>query len=197
MKRKVIIDLDGIIFESIRESFARVAWSEYGRVKAGAIIIAYNLGIGCRGLRDEISNVLNKCAMSARPYSGAIDALGEIVRMPGVTVEFCSQVAFTENAAALERYYRGIAPAMNDVAHYELISPFESKKDYLYKSTGAEKDGLNYVLDGPGGGKIKWPARWRTTPVLINTLDCDVHHVRSFPNLAMFKDFLKDQYHSR
>ncbi|MBD5400323.1 hypothetical protein HDR61_01070 [bacterium] len=201
MNKKIIIDLDGVIFEPVRESFSRVARSEYGNIKAVAVIAAYKYGIGRVALRGEVANVLHKCAIGARVRPGAMDALKELGNLSWVTVEFCSQVAFPENAKDLELHYRSIAPAMN-VAHYELISPFESKRDYLYKSTGMDRHTLNYVIDSQVSN-IKWPARWRTTPILLNASAHDASMARalcgarSFQDLNAFKEFLLDQQHVR
>jgi len=195
MKSKVIIDLDGVIFKPVGNNFAKAARAEYGNVVGTGVALAYKYCIGGKMFGEKIAKVLYDCACATKPRPGTIAALDEIVKLPDVTVEFCSKIAFPQYARRLERHYRTVAPCMDAVAHYELISPFESKRNYLYKSTGMDNETLNYVLDSQAHD-IRWPTRWRTTQVMVYASARDVAAARMvsvprvFNTLSEFKDFL-------
>ncbi|MDE5615766.1 MAG: hypothetical protein K2I81_02960 [Alphaproteobacteria bacterium] len=194
MKKKLIIDLNGVVFEPVDQNFSEVARADYGRVKGAALTLAYKYGIGRRFMAADIANVLYKCAKNPKVRSGAIEALDAMARMPGVTIEFCGQMAFPGQAYKLEQKYRAIAPCMNVASHYELISPFASKRGYLCSSTAADENVMNYIL-GTRACDLDWPARWRIIPVLIAgaAAESNIHHhcnPRVFTNLHEFKEFL-------
>lgn len=196
MKKKIIIDLNGVVFERVDKNFADVARSQYGRVKGTAVTLAYKYGIGRRALSNDIAQVLYKCASNPTVRNGAMDALDVISKIPDVTIEFCGQVAFPGQAHKLEQKYRAIAPCMNAATHYELVSPFTSMRKYLYSVTGATgKDVMNFIL-GTHSRDLDWPARWRIIPVLIHgaSVQPDIHqhcNPRVFQDLHDFHHFLE------
>lgn len=49
MNKKVIIDLNGVVFEPVDRNFSEVARADYGRVKGAALTLAYKYGLGRRG----------------------------------------------------------------------------------------------------------------------------------------------------
>jgi len=195
MNKKVIIDLNGVVFEHIDRDFAAAARARYGRVRGGMLTLAYKYGIDRGPVRKAIEKVVYQCAKNPKVRNGALDALESLVRMPGVTLEFCGQVAFPGQEYILEKKYRAIAPCMNAAAHYELISPFASKREYLCRSTGADENCLNYIL-GTRSEDLDWPAKWRITPVLICGASAEGTAIynkctpRVFRSLYDFQDFL-------
>ncbi len=195
MNKKVIIDLNGVVFEHIDRNFGAVARARYGRVRGAALTLAYKYGIARGAARRAIETVSYQCAKNPKVRDGALSALESLSRMPDVTLEFCGQVAFPGQEYILEKKYRAIAPCMNSVTHYELISPFESKREYLCRSTGADENSLNYIL-GTRSDDLDWPAKWRITPVLIcgaSAQGVSIYNKcnpRVFKNLHDFQDFL-------
>lgn len=195
MNKKIIIDLNGVVFEPVDQNFSEVARSQYGRVKGAALTMAYKYGIGRRVLAGSIADVLFVCAQNPKVRAGAIEALDKMAGMPNVTIEFCGQMAFPGQEYVLEQKYRSIAPCMNAAARYELISPFASKRDYLCSTTGENNDSMNYIL-GTCSRDLDWPARWRIMPVLIRGAAASESKIRSccnprlFRNLHDFQDFL-------
>lgn len=198
MKRKVIIDLNGVIFRPVEEQFGKIARRDYGPVRGAMVYAAYKYGIGRRHMSEEVSRVLYRCVCEAKLREGVLDALDKIVEMPHVSVEFCSQIAFPWQKKALEGRLRALAPCMNAATHYELISPYESKRDYLYNTTGADKNSINYVVDDKAHD-FNWPSRWRSCPVLIYASSREKnatrgrYSTRDFHDLKMFADFLDHQ----
>lgn len=194
MNKKVIIDLNGVVFEPVDRNFSEVARADYGRAKGAALTLAYKYGLGRRLMATDIADVLYKCAKNPTVRPGAIEALDALSRMPGVTIEFCGQMAFPDQAYKLEQKYRAIAPCMNAAAHYELISPFASKRGYLCSSTAADENAMNFIL-GTRARDLDWPARWRILPVLIEGCAAEANiqrhcHPRIFRSLHDFQDFL-------
>lgn len=194
MNKKIIIDLNGVVFEPIDKNFSQVAHEKYGRVKGTALTFAYKYGLGRRALRGDIANVLFICAQNPKVRDGAIDALDKISGMDNVTIEFCGQMAFPGQAYELEQKYRAMAPCMNAAARYELISPFASKRGYLCSTTAADEGAMNYIL-GTNSRDLDWPARWRIMPVLIQGANVETNiqrycNARMFRNLHDFQDFL-------
>ena len=124
-------------------------------------------------------------------------ALEKIAAQPEVTIEFYGQLAFPENAKALEAQYRSIAPAMNAAAHYEINSPFVSNRNYLFRSTGRDEASMNFIL-GTQVNDMTWPAKWRIIPVLIkgaSSQESELLNIcggkRTFFNLNAFADYLQ------
>lgn len=194
MNKKIIIDLNGVVFEPIDKNFSQVAQAKYGRVKGTALTLAYKYGIGRRALRSDIAIVLFACAKNPKVRDGAIDAIDKISSMPDVTIEFCGQIAFPGQEYVLEQKYRAIAPCMNAATRYELVSPFASKRGYLCSTTAADESAMNYIL-GTCASDLSWPARWRIMPILIQgaTAESDIRrhcNPRMFRNLHDFQDFL-------
>ncbi len=197
MKKKIIIDPDGIIFEPIDTSFKQTAIAEYGPAKGHMIALAYKYGLGRRLFGSMVENVLYKCASRPQIRPEELQALSEISQMPDVSIEFCSKIAAPQHADKLVEQYREIAPCMNAVSHYELISPFKSKHAYIVKSTAADKTTSNYVLD-TRARYLQWPAKWRITPVLVGgnkneiaATQREAVTARIFPSLVLFKEFLQ------
>ncbi len=196
MNKKIIIDLSGVVFEPIDDTFTQTAIAEYGKIKGRILSIAYKYGIGKRSLGAQIENVFYKCASRPQVREGALEALQQITEMPDVSVEFCAKIASPKYAARLEQQYRAIAPCMNAATHYALISPNESKRDYIVKSTAADQEAMNYVL-ASNARHLGWPARWRISPVLVSTSKSELAAAsrtaataRIFRNLGMFHEFL-------
>lgn len=194
MKKKIIIDLNGVVFERIDNKFSDVARDKYGRTMGNVLTLAYKYGIGRRALKNKIADVYNVCARNPKVRDGALDALDSLAGMSDVSLEFCGQVAFPGQAQILEQQYRAIAPCMNAASHYELVSPFSSKRGYLCKSTGADEEVMNFIL-GTHSNDLDWPARWRIIPVLIEDAStqadiCRHCNPRIFRNLHDFQDYL-------
>jgi len=195
MNKKVIIDLNGVVFEPIDRDFSAMARARYGRVRGAAVTFAYKYGIGRGAARDAIETILYQSAKNPKVRDGALSALEAISKLPDVTMEFCGQVAFPGQEYMLEKKYRAIAPCMNMATHYELISPFESKRSYLLRSTKADENSLNYIL-GTRADDLDWPAKWRIMPVLIRGASdrgasiCNKCNPRVFKSLHDFQDFL-------
>ena len=194
MNKKIIIDLNGVVFEPIDKNFSQVARAKYGRVKGTALTLAYKYGVGRRTLHGGIADVLYSCAQNPTVRDGAIDALDKIAGLPDVTIEFCGQIAFPGQASSLEQQYRAIAPCMDAAARYELISPFKSKRGYLTSTTAADTEVMNYIL-GTCSRDLDWPARWRIMPILIQGTEAEANIHRNclpylFRNLHDFQDFL-------
>lgn len=166
----------------------------YGPVKGAALSLAYKYGIGRRAFQDDIASVLYKCAKNPTVRAGAIDVLDKLADLPDTTIEFYGRVAFPGQEYILEKKYRAIAPCMNAVAHYELVSPFASQRKYLRSTTRADDNTMNYIL-GTSANDLRWPARWRIVPVVIcgTTTDADIRRkcsARVFQNLHNFHDYV-------
>lgn len=196
MRKKILIDLNGIVFEPVETKFSDVANAEFGRTKAAALNIAYRYGIGRGILKNDIAGVLNKCTQNPTLRPGVIEALEKIAALPGVSIEFYGQLAFPEQAAALEAKYRAIAPAMNGNARYNIHSPFESNRGYLFHTTGKDEMAMNYIL-GTQEKDMSWPTKWRIIPVLIQGMSAENDALaricggkRTFGNMGAFADFL-------
>lgn len=195
MNKKVIIDLNGVVFEPVDRNFTKIARSKYGYVKGSAVALAYKFRIGHGLMQDSVASVLFACAKNPVVRNGALDALEQISRLPDTTIEFCGQVAFPGQHVVLEKKYRAIAPCMDAAAHYELVSPYLSKRGYLHDSTAADKDTMNYIV-GTHSDDLNWPARWRIVPILIDGSAENVAAIhrncvpRCFETLTAFKDYL-------
>jgi len=195
MKKKIIIDLNGVVFEHIDRNFGAQARALYGCVRGGMLTLAYKYGIGRGPARGAIEKIFYQCAKNPTVRDGALDALESLAQMPDVTLEFCGQVAFPGQEHILEKKYRAIAPCMNVAPHYELMSPFVSKHAYLCRTTGADENSLNYIL-GTRSEDLSWPAKWRITPVLIcgtSAEGASIYnkcHPRIFKSLHDFQDFM-------
>ena len=61
MNKKVIIDLNGVVFEPVDRNFSEVARADYGRVKGAALTLAYKYGLGRR-----LMAILPTCCTNAR-----------------------------------------------------------------------------------------------------------------------------------
>lgn len=197
MKKKIIIDLDGIVFEPIMPAQTAQIKSVYGPVYGGAMAAAYRRGVGKKFIAGKIGPVLYDVAAAAKPLPWAVHALTQLSKMPDTEIEFCSQMILPADAVMLAEQYRAIAPAMAG-AKYSFISPFESRMPYLGKTTGTgAKDTMNYIVV-TDEKYLKWPARWRITPVLINpsmVAQMRAHSeygARGFANLAAFADFMQN-----
>lgn len=198
MKKKIIIDLDGIVFEPIDASFKKTAIAEYGRTQGHLITLAYKHGLGRHILGDKIENILFKCASNPQIRPEAIEALAALADMKDVSIEFCTQIASPRHALQLQQQYSEIAPCMA-TARYEFISPFESKRGYIKTSTAADKDTSNYILD-TCARYLQWPAKWRITPVLVSTDQSTIAATQReactakiFANLACFTNYLANK----
>ncbi len=195
MKKKVFIDLNGIVFEPIDTKFSEIARQDFGPAKAMAVTMAYKYGIGRGMLKSSIARVLYKCARRPQVRPGALDALEKLAALPNVSIEFCGQIAFPEYAHSLEQEYRAIAPCMNAASHYELVSPFKSKRRYLCCATAKDAYAMNYIL-GTQVADMSWPAKWRIIPVLINNATKEEGKIKAmcgkrvFENLNAFQEFL-------
>jgi len=166
INKKIIIDLNGVIFEPIDAKFKEIAQAKYGRARGAAINMAYKYGVGRKFVMPEIETVFGECAQNPRVRDGALDALDAIVDVPGVKLEMCSNIAFPGQAKRLESQYRAMSPAMAS-AHYELISPFKSKRGYICDSTYQMPNAMNFLVDS-NAKHLDWPSRWRIVPVLIS-----------------------------
>ena len=66
MKKKIFIDLNGIVFEPIDTNFSEIARQDFGPAKAMAVTMAYKYGIGRGMLKSSIARVLYNCARRPR-----------------------------------------------------------------------------------------------------------------------------------
>ena len=197
MKKKIIIDLDGVVFEPIDAAFSRRAIEKYGPVRGYAVTSAYKYKIGTSLFGRQVAETLHECASNPTVRNDAIAALEKLVKIPNISVEFCSALAFPEYAATLENKYRAISPAMNAVEKYNLISPFESKRAAIVAATRPDNDiSQSYVVE-PDLEHLRWPARWSVVPVLIAPLNLAQYAVarneygaRPFDSLGAFAKYM-------
>lgn len=195
MKKKIIIELNGVIFEPFDQHFRQIAVREYGRLTGNIVNLAYKYGIGRRLLANKVENVFFQCASKPRPRKEALVALDKISQLPDVSVEFCTQIPGKQHSVRLEQAYRAIAPCM-DNGDYNLVGSAKSKRGYITRTTANNKDTMNYVLDSDVR-HLNWPARWRIIPIFVGANRRDqaiaarTSTARQFDNMAMVFDFLE------
>lgn len=199
MANKIIIDLDGIVFEPIEKAFAQQAREKFGPVKGGAMVMAYKYGPGRSFFYDDMLETFHGCAMNPKINSVAMDAISKLVHLPDTVVEVCSRLAYPGYAAVVEDNYRAIAPCMDKIREYRLVSPFASIRGHICKMTEVGRDYSKdmHVRPYVVSAKINdlfWPARWRIMPVLIgqekkNDKGNDVFTGKVFPGLDTFAEY--------
>lgn len=192
--KKIIINLDGVIFEPIDSRFARTAINEYGKIQGRIVTLAYKYGIGRRFLGDKVENVFYKCASRPCVRHGAIEALTHLTQIPDISIEFCTDIASKKYAASLEQQYRTIDPCMN-TGRYALITPGQSRRAYIAKSCRDENTSFSYVLESRARN-LDWSAKSAINPILVCADRGEVMAARNtstarvFDNLPNFLDFL-------
>ena len=196
MKKKIIIDLAGVVLQPIVPAQTAAIRAAYGPIRGDVMAAAYRRGVGEKLIGNKIGPILYDVAAAARPIPGAIDAVAQLVQMPDTEIEFCSQLVLPADAEILANQYRAISPAMA-AAKYSLISPFASRDAHLHETTAAAgADTMNYIV-ASDVQFLKWPAKWRISPVLIDPsmrVQMRAHFeygARGFANLAAFADFMQ------
>lgn len=195
MKKKIIIELNGVIFEPVEQSFKQVAINEYGKITGNLVTFIYKHGIGHHLMADKVQNVFLKCASKPQPRQEALAALEQIVNLPEVCVEFCTQNPYEQHSDALIKTYRTIAPCL-DTENYNIAKSNQSKHNYIAETTGQDKNTMNYILDADVR-HLNWPARWRIIPIYVgdnsrsNMTNLRTPTARTFDNMLMVLDFFQ------
>lgn len=190
MKKKIIIELNGVIFTPFEQSFKQVAIDEYGKWTGNLVNFVYKHGIGHHLMANKVQKVFLKCASAPQPRQEALAALDKITRMPGVCVEFCTQNPYEQHSDALIQKYRTIAPCL-DTDNYNIAKSNQSKRNYIIKTTGQDKYTMNYILD-TDARHLDWPARWRIIPIFVGGNNSgQALTARTFDNMSMVLEFFQ------
>lgn len=198
MKKEIILDLHGVVFNSISKMVAQNAFKKYGALETAKIAAAYALKKKRDYVAARLGPVIYECARRATVRPGALNALYDITHMPNTTVRVCSCGAFPEYADKIEDFYRNFAPGLADVAHYELLSPYDSKGGYITSVRDSVKDGLVYVADDTPR-HLETAYKLQLKPVLISEngnkwrIASEEFGAYTFENLAQFRNFLQYQ----
>jgi len=198
MKKEIILDLHGVVFESINQMVAKAAFKKYGAWETAKIGMAYAL----KNKRDYVSArlgpILYECVRNAAVRPGALNALRDIMHMPNTNVRICSCGAFPEYADKIESFYRNFTPGLADIAHYELLTPYDSKSGYIAQVHAQNPKEAIYVVDD-SPFNLETAYILRLEPVLISgngnkwRIAREEFGAHTFENLAEFRNFLQRQ----
>lgn len=195
MKKNVIIDLHGVVFEPIDDMVMRATIKKYGYLKTAALLAAAKMGVASQYVEKNMATLVADCAMQAKPKEGAFEALERIMDIPDIDVYVCSTSCFPSMAPKMENYYRSLASPLAAVKHYELLQPMGSKERFAYDIIRANRSGITYVVDNKLHN-LRAAYSTRQWPVLVAGRgdDCkrarDQFCARQFNNLVEFADFL-------
>ncbi len=198
MKKEIILDLHGVVFDSISRKVAQTVYKKYGALESAKIATAYAFKKNRDYVGARLGPVIYECERHATVRPGALNALADIMRMPNTTVHICSCGAFPEYVDKMEDFYRNLAPVFADVAHYELLSPYDSKSGYITNVHDNAKNAQVYVVDDTPRN-LETAYVLRLEPVLISgngnkwRIASEEFHAHTFENLAEFRNFLEWQ----
>ena len=197
MKSTVILDTDGVIFEPIKGKIKDAAIKKYGRIKGLVLVACYNLGVAKQFVADKMADVVYDCAAQAKPMPGALDALKELIEMPGVRVHVCTNVVYPGWRTRLSQEYRAKYEEMQGIKKFKMLSPSETKREYLnYATDQAHASNRRvFVVDSKPENLALVNSR-RVNPVLISTDAKDISCAArgacaaSFTSLGFFKAYM-------
>lgn len=198
MKKEIILDLHGVVFESINQLVVQTALKKYGLFETLKIGASYALKTNRDYVSARLGPVVYECVRRAAIRPGALHALHDINRMPDINVRVCSCGAFPEYANKIENFYRNLAPVLADVKHYELLSPYDSKVRYVTDIFTGARGRPVYVVDDMLHN-LEIAAILRINPVLISDnwlqwrVARDEFGAYTFYDLFEFRNFLTRQ----
>ncbi len=147
MKKIVILDLHGVVFYPIDRMVIQSSLMKYNLAKSAALFMCYKTGLGKKFIEQNLSDVVYDSARDALPIPGAFSAIQKIANIPNTQLNVCSRSAFPARVSDMENHYRTQWRTMDLVAHYELISPLQSKRAYLSNVNAANVNSDIYVVD--------------------------------------------------
>lgn len=198
MKRVIILDLYGVVFQPINGMVARTAFQRFGYAKGAALGACYKAKKAKNFVAANLSDIVYECVQQAQVKPGALNALNILTDMPETTVRVCSRIAFPGNEKRLESFYRNFSPCLDAVAHYELVSPFGSKRSYISNVNSVSANDSIYVVDDTPRN-LEMAHMLRLNPVLVseNLVDWPrartQYGARTFANLVEFAKFMMRQ----
>ncbi len=191
---KIILDLDGVVFEPIKELVIKAAFKKYGYFRASAMLVKFCSHAYRSEIIYKMSDLIRECRENAKFLPGADTAIEYLVGLHDCSVNVCSTMPFESDAVELEKFYRSRAKCMNKIERYELLG-LDNPKINFYRGAKPVFDHM-YVLDD-SMHNIRSAYMVNASPVFISANRGAIKRARqkyaamNFASLAEFADFIR------
>ena len=129
---RIVLDLDGVVFEPIKELVIKAAFKKYGHLRGSAMLVKYGIDAYRAEIVDKLSDIIGECRENAKFLPGAEGAIEYLTSRGDCSVYVCSTMPFESNGAELEKFYRARAKCMNKIEKYGLLGRDESKVNFYH-----------------------------------------------------------------
>ncbi len=191
---KIILDLDGVVFEPIKELVIKTGFKKYGYFRASAMLVKFCAEAYRAEILDEISDLIRECRENAKFLPGAEAAIDYLTSRGDCSVDVCSTMPFESDTVGLEKFYRSRAACMNKINRYELLG-LDKPKINFYRMAKPVFDHM-YVLDD-SLHNIRSAYMINASPVFISANKgavkqaCQKYAAMNFESLAAFADYMR------
>jgi len=191
---KIILDLDGVVFEPIKELVIHAAIKKYGVLRAAGMFARYCLDEYRAEILDKIAPLIRDCRERAKFLPGAEGAIEYLTGRGDCTVDVCSTMPFDSDVAELEKFYRSRAACMDKIGKYSLNGMTVPKIEFYRMSMFGWHN--MYVLDD-SMQNIKSAYLVNATPVLITNRShaarraAEHYNAMNFDSLCGFVEYMQ------
>lgn len=145
LKKKIILDINGVILNDIKLSVVLHTVQKHGRAKALYLLACYMLKVNKNKVNEYIIPIAEQQAPRAHFLPGAEKAVEGLTSLDLFDIDICSNSGVGNNSKYTEFQYRDKSKGMNRINHYELLPIDASKKEFYRKSSKGYN--VTYVVD--------------------------------------------------